>query len=176
MWAPPGRYIPKPPDHQFCKGNPSCQSLISLWSKFVFYKTFPSTLAYVILRARGSPFSIIHLSLFPYPNSIFYFVLVPHCLIAICIVLTQAIGLFCCCFSFCWCHRLWLRPIRCWCLCNRVTCRCSPTTVCEFRRSLLRRRHPPRSYCIRQCRFHIAAIVLTKSEGLCVGTPSGVSF
>ena len=55
---------------------------------------------------------------------------------------------FVCLFSLCWCHRLWLRPIRCWCLCHRATRRCSAATVCEPPRRLLRRRLPRRSCCV----------------------------
>ena len=54
--APAGRYISKHLDHRVSKGNSICQSLISPWSIFVFFKTFPSTLAYVILCTPGFPF------------------------------------------------------------------------------------------------------------------------
>ena len=56
--APAGRYMSKPTDHQVIKGYPSCQSSISPWSKILFYNAFRSTLAYVILCARGSLFPL----------------------------------------------------------------------------------------------------------------------
>ena len=49
--------------------------------------------------ALGGPI-LFPYPLFHYPNSMLYFVLVPQCLIAIRIVLTQAIGLLCRCFLF----------------------------------------------------------------------------
>ena len=118
--APAGRYIPKPIDHQVSKGIPSCQSLISPWSKFVFNKTFPSTLAYVILCARV-PF------LFPLFHYSFLSLILPISTV------------------LCRYHRYWSRPIRCRCPFHRATRWRSAATVTHFRRRLLRRRLPRRA-------------------------------
>ena len=59
--------------------------MISPWSKSVFYKTFPSTLAYVIICAQGFPFFFLYFTISFYLYLYFYFpyfVLVPSVLVA----------------------------------------------------------------------------------------------
>ena len=118
--APAGRYIPSPTDHEVSKGNPSCQSLISPWSKFLFYKTFTSTLAYDILCALGFPLFFLYFLIFLYFSILISLnlELVPPCRIAIRNVTSLAIGLLCWCTSGAFLRvdtiGSRLRPIWCW--------------------------------------------------------------
>ena len=120
--APAGRYTTEPIHRRVSKGNLSCQSLISPWSKSIFYKTFPCTLLYAILCARRP--------LFPLS-------------ISICISISNSTSIS---LIFCWCHRPRLRPIRFWCPCHQAIRRCSAATMSKFRRRLFRRSLPRRSY------------------------------
>ena len=94
--------------------------MISPWSKSVFYKTFPSTLAYAILCAREFPFFFLYFPIFFYFSILISLnlELVPPCRIAIRNVTSLAIGVPCWCTSGAFLRvgsiGIRLRPIRCW--------------------------------------------------------------